>query len=461
MKKVLFTVLAGALVGMTFVPARAEDEEKKFEFNGEVRARYEYINNYLDLTDNKASGDANDDAVGFAPYRVMVGMTGTFAKNVVGHVDLQYLGLFGDQFTPQWGFNNPPDQFFDPYFTATYGTQVYTGYIEMGKIGGSDFGARLGRQEHTYGTELFLGDNDYYGGLSFDGLRGMWQHGHNDLNFFYYKLAELNGGYALGSFPGTGGGANDSDLFGATYDWKFDTWGTVGGYVLVGQDLAGAGPVGFPDSSVITYGARWNRGMMTGDKLNMFDWNIEVAAQSGDAGDPAPIAGGTPSVKLAGWIGEGWFAFNYKAGNTHGRVHIGALVTSGDKTSTTDKNEGFITYYGDFHAHNRFGDLDWVDAQGAANITDFNIGYEHWFGEQHYLMLAYHDFTLSESNGAASDKIGDEIDFTYGFQYSKNLGFEVTAGQANPKDAAEVSYGLTPGTGDPVQRVTVQAKLTW
>ena len=366
MKKVLFTVLAGVLAGMTFVPALAQDDpEKKFEFNGEVRARYEYLNNYLDLHDNNGSGDAQDDSASLAPYRVMVGMTGNFAKNVTGHVDLQYLGLFGDQFSPQWGFNAPPGQYGDPYNSFTYGLQVYTGWMEMAKIGGSDFGVRLGRQEDTYGTELFMGDNDYYGGLSFDGLRGMWQHGHSDLNVFYYKLAEDNG-----PIPGPQGGANDSDLFGATYDWKFETMGTVGGYLLFGQDMAGAGPVGDSDSSIVTYGARWNRGMMNGDKLNMFDWNIEAAGQSGDIGDPSAP---NPSIDIAGWIVEGWFAFNFQAGDTHGRVHIGTLMTSGDKTPTTGpdtKDEDFYTYFGDFQEYNRFGDLDWVDAAGQANPGD-------------------------------------------------------------------------------------------
>jgi hypothetical protein len=34
-------------------------------------------------------------------------------------------------------------------------------------------------------------------------------------------------------------------------------------------------------------------------------------------------------------------------------------------------------------------------------------------------------------------------------------------GQANPGEAAEQQYGVVPGDGDPVQRVTVQAKLNW
>jgi hypothetical protein len=462
MKKVLFMVLAGVLAGMTFVPAIADDDEKRFEFDGMVRARYEYLNNYLDLTDNQGSGDLNDDSYSNAPYRVMIGMTGYFAKNVTGHVDLQYIGNFGDQLNPSW--DNPLYETFPPpvgsgdaaYQYATQGVQLYTGWLEVAKIGGSDFGVRLGRQEDTYGTELFMGDNDYYSGLSFDGVRGMWQHGHNDLNLFYYKAAEANFIFAI---PGGGGGANDSDVFGATYDFKFDTMGTVGGYLLFGQDMIGFGPIGNSDSSIMTYGARWNRPMMEGDKLNMFDWNIEAAGQNGDAGDPSFP---NPSVDLAGWIFEGWFAFNFKAGDTHGRVHIGTLMTSGDKASTVDKSEDFITYYGDFHAYNRFGDLDWVDLFGQHNITDYNIGYEHWFGEQHYVMFAYHMFSATEQDPlATSDKLGDEIDLTYGYQYSKNLAFQFTAGQANPGEGAEFFYGVPNGDGDPVQRITAQAKLSW
>src|SRR5262245_21337478 len=160
MKKVLFTVLAGVLAGMTVAPAaRAADDEKRFEFDGMVRARYEYLNNYLDLLDNDGSGDPQDDSFAFAPYRVMIGMTGYFSENVIGHVDVQYLGAFGDQLSPQWGFNNPPDQALDAYtnlifFAPTNGVNLYTGWMEVAKIAGSDFGVRLGRQEDTYGTEL-------------------------------------------------------------------------------------------------------------------------------------------------------------------------------------------------------------------------------------------------------------------------------------------------------------------
>jgi hypothetical protein len=454
MKKVLLTVLAGVLAGATFGPALAQDDaEKRFEFNGQVRARYDFLGNYLDLADNDSGSAVDDDSFGIAPYRVMVGITGMFAKNVTAHVDLQYTGHFGDEFNPSKdnpffgsGIGGPINQGAAAYQFATQGVQLYAGWLELGKIGGSDFGVRVGRGEHTYGTELFMGDNDFYSGQTFDGLRGMWQHGASDLNFFYYKISENN---CFGSCFGIDTSA-DSNLFGATYDWNFKSMGAVGGYVLVSQDLGGDGPVLFPDSTLMTVGARWNRGMMGTDKLNMFDWNIEYAIQDGDGGGPF----GGPEVSIKSWIGEAWFAFNYKAGDSHGRVHIGTLMTSGDDTTTTDV-EQFFPLYGDFHANNRLGDLDWVDEFGPSDITDFNAGYEHWFGDNHYVMFAYHMFQETEPNGAPEDKIGDEIDLKYVYKYSKNVAFEVMVGQAMGNDDF---FGFAT---DPVQRAMGQVNLTW
>ena len=67
MKKVLLTVLAGLLAGMTFVPAFAQDDEKKYEFNGMVRARYEYA-------------DAGDPTLG----SLMEAFLGAFPPTPVG-----------------------------------------------------------------------------------------------------------------------------------------------------------------------------------------------------------------------------------------------------------------------------------------------------------------------------------------------------------------------------------------
>lgn len=474
MKKVLLAVFAMALLGSAFLPAMAQDEgdkDRKFVLNGWVRGRLDYINNYTDLTDNTLSSDPNDDGFSLFPIRAVVGVTGNFSRNVKAHVDFQYIGQFGDE-PPQkdtsflidrsganraarapFGLSGPAVQFLDPFQFNTQGVQFYQGYVELDKIGGSDFALRIGRQEHTFGTELFLGDNDYYAGLSFDGVRGMWQHGSNDLNFFYYRTAEDHN-----VFGGNGGGSVDSNLFGATYDWHFQKdWGTVGGYLLIGQDGGGNGPVFFPDSKVNTIGAHWYRPMA--DKIdstiNMFDWNVEYAIQNGDIGEPT----GGPKTDISAWIGEAWFGFNFNAGSTtHGRVHVGTLMTSGDKTSTT-KDEEFIPLFGDFHANNRFGDMDFIDEFGPSNITDFNVGYEHWFGANHSVMAAYHKFKLTEKNGLTEDDLGDEIDLKYTYRYSKNVSFEALVGQANAGKALEADFGVL--KSDAVQRVLGQVVVAW
>jgi len=449
MKKVLLTLAAVAILAAPLAPALAQDDaDKKFTFNGMVRGRYEYFNNYFDLTDNDESGDINDDSIALAPYRAVVGITGNFSENVSAHVDLQYAGVFGDEFQPQKDIGLPVGQGFTPYLFATQGVQLYQGYIDISKIGGSNFGVRVGRAEHTYGTELFLGDNDYYNGTSFDGARLMWQAGKNDLNAFYYKIAEDN------LFDA---GAVDSDLFGVTYDYGMGgKWGSFGGYVIAAQDMDGFGPIFIPDSKLYTVGAHWMRPQMSGEgTMNAFDWNAEVAFQTGDAGDPF----GAPGVDLSGYVFEGWFGWNFGGDRSHGRLHAGVFMTSGDDPNTTDEIEDFNPLYGDYHANNRLGDLDFLESGvGPHNITNVNVGYQHWFGD-HSFLAAVHYNMLTEDTGFTDDKLGIEVDLGYNYQYSKNLMFEVNLGQFMPDDGLEEFAGLT--DSDPVTRINAGLKLTW
>ena len=436
MKRVLLTVLAGALAALPFVPARAgDDTEKRFEFDGLVRARFDYTNNFFDHT------KTTDDYQNFTSYRAYVGLTGNFAKNVSAHVVVQDTGNFGGK---------TGNVFSDNSSHVTF----YQGWVDAADIGGSGFSLRLGRQEHTYGTELFLGDSDYYNGQTFDGLRGRWQRGGNDLNFFHYKLYEQSSVNqpAPPFFGGPTTVTGDTNISGVTYDYMFKTMGTVGGYVLFAQDLGGHGLLPTDHSTLNTYGVRWNNGMMNGDKLNMIDWNIEAAVQDG-------TSRGFDETKtnLGGWVGEGWLGFNFKAGDSHGRAHVGTLMTSGFKNSSSKDGE-FHNLFGDFHAHNRFGDMDWLEYYwGVADVTDINVGYEHWIGADHRVMIAYHNFTETDGdvNHLQHDKIGHEVDVEYNYQYSKNVGIEVMLGQAS------LNSSFAAFKTDAIQQARVQAKLNW
>jgi hypothetical protein len=185
--------------------------------------------------------------------------------------------------------------------------------------------------------------------------------------------------------------------------------------------MDGFGPIFIPDSKLYTIGAHWMRPMTSGEgTMNNFDWNVEVAFQTGDAGDPFAA----PGVDLSGYVAEGWFGWNFGGERSHGRLHAGVFMASGDDPDTTDEIEDFTPLYGDFHANNRLGDLDFIEsAVGPHNITNINVGYQHWFGD-HSFMAAVHYNMLTEDTGFADDKLGLEIDLGYAFQYSKNLAFE-------------------------------------
>ena len=261
-----------------------------FTFNGEVRARYEVPQQLPSISrDNDSNWQLrlNDDQMGFtltgswsesrATSRRTSLRTSTSSTPVTSATNSTHrrtipffcpIGLRSDRPTP-------------PTSSRPKASELYQGYVEIGKIGGSDFSAvRPLAPEHTYGTELFLGDNDYYNGLSFDGVRGMWQHGQQRperllLHRSPKRTAASTASPATDSGPGA---SADSNLWGATLRLEVQEVGTARRLRPHRPGISAA--TDRQDSSRIprctTYGARWNRGMMTDDKLNMFDWNIEV-----------------------------------------------------------------------------------------------------------------------------------------------------------------------------------------
>lgn len=435
MRKFALIGLVMLVAGLYAGPAKADDEgdsEKKVEVHGTVRGGFEYNDNYYDLQDDNNSGDVNDDSFSYWPYRAMVSVDAHLQRKVRAFMEFQYSSFYGNE-DPVKGTTFPPDQIYN------YGSgdvSYYQGFLEMDEIGGSGVNLRVGRQEHTYSTELFLGNNDFYSGTSFDGIRGWWDSDKSSLNAFYYKVQENNFGCFFGC--GTGGSSVDTNVWGATYDYNLDKGGMVGGYFVSAQILAA-------DEKVNTLGAHWTRMVNNNDDVQAgaFDWNIEYAVQSGDVGDPASP---NPSIDLSGDVVEGWFGWNLATGDMRHRVHIGALRTSGDDPKTTNEIEDFESPFGDFHANNRFGDVDFFgpdsSAIGPHDITDVNLGYQMWCKGGQSFKVVYHKFKETEKNsftgtpppgvpGLDTD-MGTEYDLEYWYPYSSNLTFEAMVGQFQP-----------------------------
>lgn len=451
---VLGVLAAGALLAA--VPALADDheatgqEEKRFHIHGEVRVRGDYTENFFDLEDDEAVS-AIDDEFGFWPYRIRIGADGQLADNVRGYIELQGSGFLGNEF-PLKSDDFPPDQAFepDPFGSGDQDDiNLYQGYLDLQKIGGSDFSIRIGRQEHTYGTELLLGDNDFYAGASFDGGRGMWTTDRYDVNFFYYKIFEFNQVQGCGFC--NDGTSEDANLFGATLDWKVgEDTGTFGAYLMRFQELG-------ISTAWWDIGARWAR---MPDKEKNFDWNAELVLQNGEA------ASGLLDIK--GFAAEGWFGYSFGGGGRH-RVHLGALIASGDDDITDTDLDDFIPLFGDDHAYNRLGDADFFT---VTNITDVNLGYKFMSeNEKHSFAASAHAFTMTEEITTSAfpanpvnsgfgpgplvpneDDLGTEIDLKYSYKFADNTKLSVGVANLAPGDA----FGPD---ADDVLRVYAQARV--
>lgn len=443
---VLSVLAAGAL--LVSVPVVAHEAEsgdgdgKKFHIHGEVRVRGEYTENYFDLTDSTASGGVNDDEYGYGPYRVRISADGKIADNVRAFVELQGHGHLGND-GPFWNDTFPPDQSFEP-FSDQDDVNLYQAFIELQEIGGSSLDVRIGRQEHTYNTELLLGDSDFYAGTSFDGIRGWFGGDAYEVNLFYYKIFENNVFQGIG-FVGNGGSV-DQNYFGGTADWNLgDGGGKVGAYVtkFQGHNF---------DASWWTLGGHYTR---MPSKENAFDWNAELAIQSGE------FSGG-PDIK--GHIFEGWVGYGFGEGGRH-RIHVGTLIASGDDNPSDGDIEDFFSLFGDIHAWNRLGDADFFT---ITNITDWNAGWKYVTeSEKHWFGVAVHKFALTEELGAdpvnsffgpspvtLDDDLGTEIDLKYGHKFAENTKISVGLARFDPGDA----YG--PSTDD-VLRLYGQVKVRW
>lgn len=450
MRRLIWTCLLAVFAAISVVPVSAathDDGDKKFTIMGEVRARWEYLSNYTDLQDHDDETDLDDD-FNFMPYRVRIAANGQFSNNVRGYIELQNAGYFGNNDTPFETSADPIFQGFEDDIDLNE-INLYQGFLEMNEIGGSNWSIRLGRQEHTLGNELHIGDLDFYNGQAFDGARGMLDAERFDLDLFYYWINE-NDPFDL-FFVGS---TRDEDITfqGATLNFPIgDTGQVVEPYLLFLRDGDYSGGLG----KLYTLGALYGRQVNNGDDIqnNPFDWSVEAAIQTGD------FQPNGADVDISANIIEGWFGYNWGDDDSRSRVHVGVLRASGQDSSS--KVKSFIPLFGDGHAHNRLGDLDWIDlligtgfAVGGPGITDINVGY-NWWGGKHNFMAALHQLSLTEDELTGEDDLGLELDVKYGFQYSDHLAFEAGIGWLSAGDLLDDLVG----SADDITRAYWQFRL--
>lgn len=450
------TLLIGALLALfvaTFSPVLAGDE--KVKFHAEVTTRLEHVDNFTDFQDT-ITGSAARDSVDFGFYRTRFGMSADVGDGLYANITLQNHGTWGDSFPFPSNAQDPIlGGIWATNVLGSNSTQVYEAWVKWENIGDSLVSAKLGRQEHTLGNELHLGDGDFYGGQYFDGLRLNFDFESWDLDAFYYWIQErsiLPGSAGVGDeFPiPTAGGSDDETLLGLSTFFEVAEGHEIEPYILLHKQSNEADFI-LPKLNLWTIGALYGRPM---SHESAFDWSLELAMQSGEIGNA--------NTDVSSMVAEGWFGYTFGDEDaSHHRVHAGILWL-GDGDDPVDV-EFFIPLFPDTHRRAGLADVfSLYSASGYTNqsfplssfhnLTDINIGWQWWNDGSQSFGAAYHQFTLTEDFGGPEDDLGSEIDLWYEYNYGKHLGLQVGVANFMPGD-------LFMPVDDSVLRVWGQAKF--
>jgi len=447
MKKLLYVALLAIGVIVMITPPVMAQEEKPFTIHGEVRSRGEYQTNASDF--DKSVSDSAD----FWPYRVRIAAEGRFAHNVSAWIEFQSAGNAGGTGTPVRQGN------LDVF--AGEGVEMYQGNITLNQLWSKNFSLRVGRQEIVAGNELMLGDLDFYSGQSHDGFVANWNLKKVSLMLWATRPAQVGLDRLRSNFTSpdnTAIGLQDGTqtFLGGYATWTFNKDQSFDVY-LMGLDTKAI-------SNVQTVGARYAHDVV--GKTGFF-WDVEAAKQFGKASYAA-------DSKAEGNVVEGWFGYNWRSGKNNHRVYGRLENASGDDTGTTDKFEGFVPMFGDFH--NRTGHGDWFQlanaptnlggggidgAAGGAGLQAWSAGYTGYYSDKHEFGVAYWKYTLDQNetlSGNDDDDLGNSTDIWYGYNYSKNATFTVSLSQLSPGKALK-DISATGNLDDTVTRLYGQVRL--
>ena len=455
MKKFAFAaLLALGVIALMAPPQAFAQDEKPFVIHGEVRTRLEYDNNTQDFTDQDANtAFDSDDGGAWFPYRIRIAAEGHFTKNVGAWIEFQNSGLFGEQ--GLFLGASDPRRFNDPFRS---GTQLYQGYITLDQLWSKDFSLKIGRQEMVYGNEFIFGDEDFYSGISHDGVVGTWTKSKWNLHVFWTRVVEDSVfQFADQDFPpdvvAPNGDAANIDQYGGYFSWQITKNSMFDGYIIEVNDRGVGG-------QFQTFGARWGRDGW--DHIGLV-WNIEYALQTGDE-STAFISGGAEDVSAGGSASEGLIGWNFKGDKNVHRVYAKYEMATGDDGTSTDKDEGFIPLWGEIH--NRTGHGDWFRVASnstalggfAANdgLFAWSVGYTGMFNNgKHEIGAAYWDYSAEEDNDDPNgDKYGTAFDVWYGLNFSKNVAIEASYSNFSPDDLLTAG-----GNSDSVERFYANLRL--
>ncbi len=396
--------------------------------SGAFRFRLGFTAN-RDFGSSNQGNDSSDDNGTYIDGRINVAFDFALARNVTGRFEMISAGLFENSAAN--------------HNTGTLDeVDLYQGYIAIDGIFGRDeLGLKIGRQEIVLGSELWFGNNSFYGGETFDAVLAWWNQDEFFLGLVWAKM-DIRSTYNAAGHPyvpfQVGNGYDDNDAFAAYFTLKTIENHVLDLYYFFWNDNGPGGTFGtlgnlFPaDTFAHVFGIR-----LAGDLPNVaagLDYSLEFAYETGDID--------SLGIDMEGFIFEAGVGITFNANNLL-RVAAGFIFAEGPDSG----DSGFVPLFVDRHEQVNWDDhtarrARWglMDIIPLTNVIAGQIGLtfrpaEDWiFGAT--FLGAWRDQSVLTTDGDTEDGIGWEIDVFADYRYSAETTISVGVGVFIPNEGA-------------------------
>jgi hypothetical protein len=434
---------AGASSGGLFVESE-ESMSSKLVVSGELRTRWEGIRR--NMTDFSTE---NHDFGEYVDNRLRLGLLFSLASNYEVFVQAQNRSVWGGrngQNTVGGGNEEDVDSF-----------NVYQAYVRMQpNILGYDTVLTVGRQEISLGSEMLLGNDSKYAGISWDAVRLDFQPIDSlSTSVFVAKIVEnsvefgASDGVSLDNFTNTtNGSVDDTHLYGVWNTYHFNDDTLLDAYVLyLYENDEGGGQYTLygVDAKVFTIGAR-----VKADKLELFGQKFDASAELAIQAGQVNIGNEDLDIQDA-------FAFEWELGWSPAimwspRFAVGMAWASGDDDAT-DGN------------YNRFNSLFQDSRMGSSDLFVLE-NLRCWYAEASFKpmdsekltagarYLKYNAFEEYDAQGVGGGTFGgsnvndtaDEFNVWMGYKLSGNADLGACWSWIEPDDQIHdtAGYGNSP-----------------
>lgn len=351
-----------------------------FDIGGQVRLRGDFVENQ-NLSDFSFSPDTDNEQL---TSRARLGLSITPSDDLTVFAQGQF-----------YGRNNHND-----YSKAN----LYQMFVEIARTIGLPLKLKVGRQDFSYGSAFFLGSNDFYEGLTWDGVKlrlmpqeRLW------VDLLGARYVNLNKNTSQWKPALYGAYASYSLQEEAEADFYF--FYHKGGFKFFHTDL--------PDSPRwFTLGAR-----LSGEAKGGFDYEIEPVYQFGRIDNPD--RGGRERISAYGGHAEAGYSIDSKY---NPRLFLAYAFGSGDN-DTGDRK--YREFHGNVYNDNYLvGDTSVIAdlsglTVGSARASGMHIltgGFSLDLSPKLNLNLDHHYFLADKAPGGVSKKLGREVNLVLTYE---------------------------------------------